>query len=457
MSLLEITDRFVNHLDSLERMLKFNDDIIKQQIEEKSNHLDMAELIDVIIELKIVELHGESETDHQKEKYDLMNAVRAQLGRKNLVDFIYNNLDVYEDEEKEIIIETKSLLLKKMLNDALESQKALSTDINQLNNSIVISLVSSLELLIGDLLKEFLLNVDKSDFLTSKTIQFSKLAAIGSIEEARSFLVDQYIEELLRQSFNSWINEIENKGKINLKKKNFFKNSNDIELVNETFQRRHLLIHNDGIVNDLYLLNVDSSCLEDIEKGKTLIVETDYIESRISLFRKLGIILIFLFSEKIHRKDKNEFFIHFNTKLLHLAVKKCEGARNIFKEISNDMNYDHSSRLVSKINYFLSFKLSNEFEVVKEEVEEFDTSTLSIEYRMAKHILLDNIEEAFYYFKEHVHNIDDNEFFHIIEWPLIRLVKNELIFKEFIKDRIDNILETEGGDQNEKLKVSVSQ
>src|SRR5699024_3896575 len=142
----------------------------------------------------------------------------------------------------------------------------------------------------------FLLNVDKSDFLNNKTIQFTKLAAIDSIEEARSFLVDQYIEELLRQSFKSWIEEIENKGKINLKKNNFFKSTNDIELVNETFQRRHLLIHNDGVVNDLYLLNVDSSCLEDVAKGETLIIGTDYIESRISLFRKLGIILIYLFS-----------------------------------------------------------------------------------------------------------------------------------------------------------------
>ncbi|QGS68718.1 hypothetical protein CV093_10245 [Oceanobacillus sp. 143] len=119
--------------------------------------------------------------------------------------------------------------------------------------------------------------------------------------------------------------------------------------------------------------------------------------------------------------------------LLSLSKTGCHGARYIYRTIYDDQRFDHSSQLISRVNYYLSHKLNGEFEEVREEVEKFQVNTLSIEYRMAKHILLDEIEEAVDSLISYSNTISDNEFLHVIDWPLIKVIKDNEKVKSFIK------------------------
>lgn len=428
-------------------MMEYNVVIKEHYYKKEEIEFNVYDMILLVIDIKTEEFRNESPTS---DDYIEKKAMLEKLMEDKTVKFIYNNVFVLEEDGEEIINISNGLLAR-FFNKQLKSHRNYRTDVEQLQNSIIISLVTSFELLIAEIFKDFILNIDHSDFIEKKSITFSNLAKIGDIEEARNFLVDQYIEELLRSSFNDWINEFDKKMKINIDKLQIVKENSDLDYMNETFQRRHLLIHNDGIVNDLYLTKTKPFTTDHVEKGDSLEPTSDYILSRIKLFKKVGIILIYMYSTKRYRRNMDQFFGEFNDLLLELIKEGCSGARYIYNEIYNNTGFNHVSQLMSRINYFLSYRLNNEFELIRNEVEEFYTETLSIEYRMAKKILLGDTEEAFEFFKSFVKGFDDDdEFLNVLDWPLIKLVRQEEVFDKYIREKMESILPEEG-EEVEKL------
>ena len=362
-----------------------------------------------------------------------------QSNENSLIRNIYENIEIEETDNDEASIIIKNPILNRYFQDELKRNENLSTDITQLNHSILISLVTSFELLVSDIFKDFLTNVDKSNLLEKRSIQFTDLLKIGSVHEAREFLLDQYIEELIRGSFESWVKAIDTTLKINLNQINTIRDNNDIEIMQETFQRRHLLVHNDGVVNDLYLSKIDPRIVKVEKKGEKLSTTPDYIKNRILIFQKVGGILVYRYATTKYRAMKNKYFEKFNDILLSLAVEGCEGSRYIYREIMNDDGFDHEAQLYSSINYYLSYKFNDEFELVRSEVEDFRVETLSEEYKMAKNILLDNVDQAIENFKNYTYKVSDDDFLHIIDWPLIKLIRDHEEIQSLLLERIEGL------------------
>lgn len=429
-----LAQRFLQHISSVNRLYmqyKLNAD--------NPETMDIGQLVDYILHLKIK--HLKAIEDNNKEVLKEIEKGLEEFREKELFNaldkcIIVTNLgDSYQYEISSTIISKAYQVYKNGKNE-------INYDFFQFKNSLIISLVIGVELLIADIFKDYVYNLDvKNSTLNDRTLTFYDLKNIESIDDAKEFLADQYIEKLLKGSFDSWIQELNKKLNIYFDTPEL---KEDVLLVTETFQRRHLIIHNDGIVNNWYINNVDSALRKDLVKGAKLELDDDYILSRIAIIRKFGLMLIYKYGLKKFKKKENELFLQYHGLLVEIIDTGCLGVRKIFSEFSEMKELDHSNQLMSKVNYFLTFKFQDDESVIKE-IENFDTSVLSLEYKMARNILLDN-ENAINDAITFLESIKDEEFIDVFKWPLFRLIKTNPEIDEYGDKRLLRILiaETSG-------------
>lgn len=428
----ETASRFLRHLGSIERLLE-------QDISEKPDpeKMQLGEWIDYVLHLKFKKLDL-LKKDNNDEELKKVDEKLSELSTNPLFKLLDKKVHIEEEKDNYLYI-INSVILSNAYKDYNDNQLNERYDISQYQNSLVVSLVIGLEILIADIFKDYIYSLDISNqVIKDKPLTFDDLKNFETVDDAKTFLLDQYIENLLRNSFDNWLDEIDSKMKINIKKMSELKV--EINLINETLQRRHLIIHNDGIVNDLYIKKVDSKLTSHLVKGEELELDTSYISSRIDVIRKFGLILIYLYGQKKHKSDLNVFFESYNNLLLNILHKDCEGVRYVFRSFS-ELDIEYSSKLISKINYFLSYKLSGSNEA-DDEIHSFETNALSIEYQMAKKILLkdENVDKITIDFLK---GEEDDVFVSISEWPLIQLVKENTKIKRYISRRMKRIIDKE--------------
>lgn len=423
--------RFLRHLRSIENLYKL--EVTKKK---EFNEMSVGEFLHNLVAHKYKHLEAiKNDDQEQKEK---LEEIDEEFAKSDFAQIILDKIEVLEDENK-YMIHISSPILRKAYQDYTDSALDEKYNSSQFKNSLVVSLVIGLEVLISDVFKDFIHHIDVSNqIIKDKPLNFHELKSFDTIEDAKIFLLDQYIENLLRNSFDGWLKELSEKLKIDLK--NAPELTMEIDLINETFQRRHIIVHNDGIVNDLYLKKVNSKLTKDISKGEYLDINDDYFASRIRTIRKFGLILLFKYGYIKHKREHEELFKNYHNLLLSLIEKDCDGARYVFKNFC-DLNLDHEYKLMSQVNYFLSYKLIGSDEI-DDEIEKFNTSALSIDFKMAKSLLLgqedqENLVLEFY------KTLDDDAFFHAHSWPLMKLVKKSSKIQRYTKRRLDNIIKKE--------------
>jgi hypothetical protein len=304
--------------------------------------------------------------------------------------------------------------------------------------SLVISLCTYLETFISCLTKDFYLNIHKGNLYHNKSIDFKQLKEIGSIEEARIFLIESELETLFRKGFHTWFKDIDNNFNI---KKNFNKYDLDniLNEINELYLRRNLYVHADGKVNDIYLMHAPEEYTKGKYVGNKLVINKDYINKKIYMVEKIGAILFYSYSLKKH-KDKDEMFYIIND--IFLKEISNDDSNDVYSLIYNKLyeinGLKSSSKMIAKINYFLAFKLRGEYNLIEKEIQKLDLSAYSEEFKRAKKIIMtdeDAVDIVVKYFKE----IEDDNFLYQIQWPLYNIIRDDEKFDAYVTDRLDSI------------------
>lgn len=434
----DIASRFLLHLSSIERLLAQNLNNI-----EGPSESDLGEFVEYVLHLK-AEIKT-AERDSNSEEIIRLKNLLDEIKDSDIYPMVDKHTHVELVDDGRVALNITSTLLRNAYLTYSDNKVEENYDLTQYNNSLVVSLVIGLEILISNLFKDYINNYDVTNqIIKEKTLTFTDLKNFESVDDARVFLQDQFIDNLLRSSFDGWLNELEGKLKINLRKEKFI--SDDINLIIETLQRRHLIIHNDGIVNDFYIKKVSPELREDVQKGEELNLDKNYIESRIKVIRKFGLVLIYHYVEKIYKNNLYDFFQVFNNILLSLVSKDCDGVKYFYKKFS-ESNMEHGAKLVCTINYFLAHKLVGD-NTINSEIEKFEINALSIEYRMAKSILLEK-DDANDLAIQFLKPLNDNVFMNALEWPLMRLLNYNSSSKRYIKRRINTIIKKEMNSNDE--------
>mgnify|MGYP000586331079 CR=1 FL=1 len=300
-----------------------------------------------------------------------------------------------------------------------------------LRQGALITLISFFEALISELIQGYYLEYPSALPAEERILSLSDLREIGSIEEAEKHLVAREVESVLRGSFKSQLDYFSKRFKIKI-----LLVGNQLDLLVEIFQRRNLLVHNQGIVNRTYFANVENSLVDkfEAEEGKSLSVSTDYLEQAIDVIYLCGNIL----TQQCWRKwkkseqEKADAMVMLSTydgllderyELVNLYSSFCSGL---------DFSDDQVSRLIC-INHAIALKELGKYEEMNLILDERDWSACAMRFHVALHALRDEVDELFTKLPLAVaaEEIDEDA---LLNWPLFRPYRESIEYRQILED-----------------------
>jgi hypothetical protein len=214
-----------------------------------------------------------------------------------------------------------------------------------------------------------------------RMLSLADLREIGSISDAEKYLVDREVDAILRESTKVQFDYFSKRLKVNIEM--LAKYSTELF---EIFQRRNIVVHNQGIVNKIYLQNVSNEIIEKhkITEGSLIKVSEDYLNKAIDFIFLCGIVLI----QQCWRKWKKEELDLADSALIDATYESLiEKRYDIVNEVAGyatGINFEvDRSRRVVVINQAIALKQLSEIEEMEAVLSKHDWSSSSMEFEVA--------------------------------------------------------------------------
>ncbi len=323
--------------------------------------------------------------------------------------------------------------LPKNLKEAYRKIEAMQKQRDILYSGALLLLVTYFENMISKSFKiDFHMHPQRMS-LDNKTVSYKLLEQSNNIEDIKELLIEEEITTLMYKSVSDWIDYL----KRNLNMELLYA-SEKLPNLKEIIARRNIIVHNEGVVNNIYLRVVDKNFTEDIEIGDKLYVDERYIHDSIELVESIGVALMIEMWLKESGQDSKEI-----DKILafifdeYLIFERWEDARVLYEICLKSKKLQDADMLLCKINRWQCYKWLGQFATIKKEIEDLDVSASKTKYQLGVLALLDKYEEFFSLF-EGQNEIGEDE---LNEWPLFRGIRECEQYKQYCKKDIE--VETE--------------
>jgi hypothetical protein len=345
---------------------------------------------------------------------------------------LQNNFGIEYENKKVIAKGSKAIgLLRK-----IDHYKVNLNQNKIMNQSSLISLIIFFELLIGSIIKYRLMKYPKAfEDLENKTLTLEEIRRLGSLENAELYLIEQEVETILRKKYQDWIIHLRKSNSVKLE----FLNSFDIFIV-EIFQRRNLFVHNEGIVNNIYLKNVDPSLTKKVERESNITITKDYLENSINIIEHVGVLLCLEIWGSMEKKSpiRTEFIQ--TTGYNYMETGHWELARDMFKINLNEKQITNRLKTMSQINYWLSMKELNNFNQCVNEINSSDFTDKSLDYQLCLFALSENKEKFFEIIPKAI-STKAVSFDELNEWLVLKPMRTDERFSMALESFKDNARE----------------
>jgi hypothetical protein len=189
-----------------------------------------AELIPLLVAInRVIKDPRISSDDAEKLEKEIGGQVKVTAQEKGGVKIQIEGLD---DDTAEQFVE------------ALKGVKSSTGHQALLYRSALISLISSAEWFLSQVIRQHLVLHSEAGGTREKVLSLEDLRSLGSIEEAKRYLIDSRIDELMWGGFDDWFAHLTEKVKLSLG----YVKENKKEII-EVFQRRNVMVHNNGITH----------------------------------------------------------------------------------------------------------------------------------------------------------------------------------------------------------------
>ena len=153
----------------------------------------------------------------------------------------------------------------------------------------LMGLISSHDAFLAQLMHLIFLTKPETISSSEKNKSFKDLVELGSVDAARSYLIEKEVEAFLRQSHHAQFDYLENKLGMPLRK--------DLDIwprFVEICERRNLFTHTSGVVSNQYIRvcsehDVD---LGGVAVGDQLVISPKYLQDATEVISELGLKLI---------------------------------------------------------------------------------------------------------------------------------------------------------------------
>ena len=281
-------------------------------------------------------------------------------------------------------------------------------------------LVTYFENLVAGVFKKDFLKHPKRVSLDEKSVSYKMMSEIGDIEEIKNFLIDQEISNKMYESVEEW--------------KKFFQRSIKLKLISwndnfdhlkEIIARRNLFVHNNGIINNIYISLVKDADTSSI--GKQIGISREYIDDAINTIEYLGMALVIEAWIKEYANDEDE--IKVITDMIYeeyLENEKWEMAKHFYEICMENPKISLANKMLCSINCWQCYKWLGEYEKIRADVEKVDVSAYKPMYILGILALKDEYKEFFEYYDQQT-DISEDE---LKEWPLFRELRNSKEYQE---------------------------
>ena len=403
------------------------DDRFEKAISRFSNSLsDLRELSELVESL--IKKHKLKELESALARYDGLGEALCNFDTK-----LKSDISLIQHACEEVTGQSEGTLVfevddhgqgKKVLtvagnsDDLKEFDKSISTilksdkSVQHLHRSSLISLVSVTEVFLSQLLHLFFQKHPSAVNAKDKQFTFEELTNFSTIDEARAYLVSWKIENIIRGSYEDWYDYLKNNFKLELS--GTVKHHNHLV---EHFQRRNLFVHNDGVVNKIYLSKVDKSLAKPDMLTKKFTVSKGYLFAALDRFEAVFLQIAFELWMKCDKtsEKRSSFIVH--SAYDALLNKRWRVATEVATFIEKDKAADEVTILMAKVNSWIARKNIEDKSLVMSEVKAFDVSAKDGLFKLAKHCLLEETDAALSLAKQLEKSkqisLDD-----LLEWPL---------------------------------------
>lgn len=377
-----------------------------------------------------------------KKKY-MENALKKTFGQEAFEE-IMAKIDENEEVEKievfEEVEETKNTLVE---NDEInESKTSAYTKSNlfdlmiQMENAPKLQtknyeiLASSTFLILNNYFEFLFADLLTFHFTSNRSligekninISLNDLKNYSTIEEAYDDFLFKEVEKLLLEMTFEEIKNYFKKLDVSLSE-NFI----NWDYINEIRERRHLVVHNNSIVNKKYITKSNNPY--NLNIGDVAKIDAEYLNKSIVEIQIAGILLIMNCWGKWEKKYASDAIMELliltfdllKQKRNKTALKICEYVEKNIKPSNDD---EENCIIRIKFNYCISLKRIGEKKLLEKKLDELRVGTMSPIFKIAKHILCDEHIIAISLFKQSIIT-DDFIIDHYLEWPIFEEIRND--------------------------------
>lgn len=259
-----------------------------------------------------------------------------------------------------------------------------------LYSSSLTTLTNAVELFFSRLLHEYFTLHPEAIGTKDKLFSFEDLSRFDSIADARAHYVLDKIENLLRGTLADWLKFARESLKLSM---GYLKE--DLALLEETFQRRNLIVHNGGIVNSIYLSRTPAEVRHGVAVGDDLSPSRAYLSMSIDRWETTCVLIGAELWKQLAPTDEERATHLGIVAYEHLVKARWNVAEAISKFMILDKGVSETARLNAQLNLWQCRKRRGAWESVKDEVLSCDFSTKSGRYQLPLLALQDKADEFF--------------------------------------------------------------
>lgn len=359
------------NLDSLRRFSKFLGPYIDEQIREQFEVKTGAAPLRFIFQQLQAFYAGEAYAEEDQDSHTQITEIAKKEDSKS-VTVSYRVSDSLADEYEETITELRRL----------------SHYRQHLLDSSLISLVSTVEWFLSQILHTYYREVPDALKETDKTFSLEDLRRFASMEAARDVLIDKKIESSLRGGFEDWCKEIRSCCNLSMGYVDEHR-----AVITEAFQRRNLLVHNGGVINSIYIDHVDEALREGLDVGSRIDVGPSYLGHVIDVCEVVFSLIGAELWKKLRPDDDGRTML-VNIAFEHLKEKRWAVAESISRFSMNDKGMKGDTISNAELNFWQAVKWQERFAEVEEDVRMKDYSAHGDLYQLARLALLDQFVEV---------------------------------------------------------------
>lgn len=256
-------------------------------------------------------------------------------------------------------------------------------------SSLLTSLVGSFELFVAGLASHTFSTRPDTAINKAATFTWEEINQHTSIEALRESRIDRYVLDIMRGSYDDWIDLFKARFGVTVPE------SVRPFQVREIFQRRNVIVHNDGIANALYIEKMPELS-GSITEGTPLPVDPQYLRDAADRLASLAWHLVWAFGSSWLKDDERHAFEHdlCLVPYRHLESRRYQAVLMLDCTAALKSVQDEDHRLMLRVNYWLAQKRMGMLAEIAPEIESWQTNHLSNMYKLARLALLNQLDEG---------------------------------------------------------------